>query len=186
MNDANKVTVGKPKIGGSLYVAPLGTAVPTDATTQLGNDFVCLGYVSEDGVTNSISRTVEDIKAWGGDVVHSSQTEKTDDFKFVLIEALNENVLRAYFGDDNVTGDLSTGMVINVNLNELENKAWVFEMILNNSVLKRIVVPSAKVVECEEVTYKDNEPVGYGMTIRPVTVNGYTHHEYLKSVPSNA
>ena len=33
------VTTAKPKIGGAVYSAPLGTALPTDATTELDNAF---------------------------------------------------------------------------------------------------------------------------------------------------
>ena len=35
MSDAKKVTVSKPKVGGAVYRAPLGTTPPTDATTAL-------------------------------------------------------------------------------------------------------------------------------------------------------
>ena len=30
-NDASKVAAGKPKVGGSIYCAPVGTALPTGA-----------------------------------------------------------------------------------------------------------------------------------------------------------
>ena len=72
-NNASNVTVGKPKVGGSVYRAPLGTPVPTDATTPLDSVFKNLGYISEDGVTNSNSPSVDQIKAWGGDVVKDLQ-----------------------------------------------------------------------------------------------------------------
>lgn len=51
MADANLVTVSKPKVGGAVWRAPLGTTLPTDATSALDNAFKSLGYISEDGMT---------------------------------------------------------------------------------------------------------------------------------------
>ena len=94
MSETSNVTAAKPKVGGGIYSAPLGTALPTDATTTLNTAFKNLGYVSEDGVTNSDERSTNDIKAWGGDTVNTVQTEKKDTFKYTLIEALNIDVLK--------------------------------------------------------------------------------------------
>ena len=35
MSNANNVTTGKPKVGGAIHRAPLGTELPTDATGAL-------------------------------------------------------------------------------------------------------------------------------------------------------
>ena len=112
MQNTNYVTVAKPKVSGSISRAPLGTTLPSDATTELDSAFASLGYVSEDGVTNSNTMTSENIKAWGGDIVYTSETEKTDTFSFKLIEALNPDVLKSVYGDNNVTGTLETGIVV--------------------------------------------------------------------------
>ena len=45
---AKNVTTGKPKTGGAVFRAPLGTALPTDAKTALDEAFKNLGYCSED------------------------------------------------------------------------------------------------------------------------------------------
>ena len=39
MSSVENVTVAKPKIGGSMYVADIGTALPADATSELDEAF---------------------------------------------------------------------------------------------------------------------------------------------------
>ena len=45
MPNVDNVSTGKPKITGAVYRAPLGTALPTDATTALSGAFVDMGYI---------------------------------------------------------------------------------------------------------------------------------------------
>lgn len=185
-NTAN-VSVGKPKIGGAIFNAPAGTTLPTDATTSLNSAFVCLGYVSEDGLTNENSPESDNIKAWGGDTVLTIMSEKTDTFSFTLLEVLDVNVLKAVYSSGNVSGTLATGITVRANATELEASAWVFEMILNSAV-KRVVVPNAKITEIGEVVYKDDEAIGYEVTLTALPGDsnfGYdTHKEYIKSTSS--
>lgn len=179
-NTATNVAAGKPSIGGAISVAPLGTTPPTSVTATL-TGFTTLGYVSEDGVVNSNSRSSTDVKAWGGDTVLSLQTEKTDTFQFTLLEALNTDVLKVYFGSDNVSGAVSTGITVNANANELTEQVWVIDMILRG-VQKRIVIPSGKVTATEDITYSDSAAVGLGVTITAFPdSSGNSHYEYLKT-----
>ena len=85
MSNAENVTTAKPKIGGAVHSAPLGTELPTDAASPLNEAFRSLGYISEDGLVNTNTPTIEKIKAWGGDTVHVAQIEKEDTFTYTLI-----------------------------------------------------------------------------------------------------
>ena len=114
MPDINKsnVSTGKPKVTGSIYRAVLGTTLPTSASETLNAAFKAMGYVSADGVTNANKISTSAIKAWGGDTVMVSQTDKTDTFSFTLIESLNTDVVSAIFGTANVTGAIATGLTV--------------------------------------------------------------------------
>ena len=79
MPSSDKVSTGKPKTAGAVYRAPAGTTAPTDASTELAAAFKELGFVSDDGVSNSNSGDSTDVYAWGGTPVLTTQSEKTDE-----------------------------------------------------------------------------------------------------------
>ena len=179
-NKVSNVTLAKPKNGGPIYRAPLGTALPTDAKTELNEAFKCLGYLGEDGLTNANAPKTETIRAWGGDTVATPQTEKPDTMKFKMLEALNVEVLKAVYGDGNVSGTLDTGITIKANSEEQKDCCWVFDMILRDGRLKRIVVPCASVTDVAEIVYNDKDPVGYDTTLTAKPDDdGQTHYEYI-------
>ena len=94
---------------------------------------------------------------------------------------LNIEVLKAAYGNDNVTGDLDTGITIKANSTPKESSSWVIDMIMNGGVLKRIVVPNAKVTTVADIVYKRNEAVGYDTTISALLDDaGNAHYEYIK------
>ena len=185
--DAMNVTTAKPNKAGAIYSAPVGTALPKSTDDTLDQAFKDLGYVSEDGVTNSNSPSSDSIKAWGGDIVSSSQTEKPDEWKFKLIEANNPNVLKIIYGEENVTGTLEEGMEIVATSEELEPQSWVVDMILKNGVKKRTVIPNATITAIGDIVYKDNEPVAYDLTITAVPdEDGATHRDYMKKTKAES
>ena len=169
MAKTENVTYGKPKVGGAVSVAPLGTVLPTDAKTALNEAFKNLGYISEDGLNNENSPESEKIKAWGGEVVLATQTEKPDTFTYKLIEALNTDVLKEVYGDKNVTGTLETGITIEATSDPAEPHVIVIEMILKGGI-----------TEIGEINYTDEDAIGYEITIEALPISGHkTHTEYI-------
>lgn len=180
MSAANNVSAGKPKIGGAISVAPLATALPTDASTALTAVFKQLGYVSEEGLSNENSPETDFIKAWGGDIVLTLYSGREDRFVFTLIEVKNIDVLKMIYGDDNVTGTLAAGITISVGADELEGHVIVIDMVLSEDTLKRIVIPDGRVTEVGEIVYSDGEAIGYQTTVTAIPdSNGKTHYEYI-------
>jgi hypothetical protein len=186
-NNAKNVTTGKPAIAGSIFRALLSEnpTIPTDCTTALSEAFKCLGYVSEDGMTNSMSNDNTDIKAWGGDIVMTVKNSRTDTFQFVLIEVLNENVLKAVYGDENVdvtpaSASAPKAIAVKSNNKDQEPCCYVVDMVSRDGNPKRIVIPNSKVNEIGDIVYKDDDVVGYDVTIgAEADSEGNTHYEYM-------
>lgn len=184
-NNANNVTAAKPGASGAIYRAPKNTTAPTSADSSLGAAFTCLGYISEDGITNSNSRESDTFKAWGGDTVLTNQTSYTDTFNFKLLEVLNADVLGTVFGESNVTGSsLASGISVQANSKELTEYMWVIDMIMRDDTLNRIVIPAGKISEVGDTTYAGSDLVAYDVTVTAFPdTNGNTHYEYKKAAP---
>lgn len=177
---ANNVTVGKPKIAGAIFRAPAGTTVPTTADGTLDNAFINLGFVSEDGVTNSNTAETENIKEWGGQVVLVVTTEKPDTFQLTLIDTLNADVAKAVYGDANVA-TTTGGFSITANATGADNAVYVIDMAMTGGALRRIVIPVAQLGEVGDIVYKSDEAVGYEITLNALPdASGNTHYEYVK------
>ena len=181
-NDVKNVTSAQPDIAGAIYRAPLGTVVPNNAYSDLDPAFKNLGYVSDDGLTNSNSPETETKKAWGGATILTSQTGRPDTLKYKLVEALNVEVLKSVYGDNAVTGALDTGITVDANNKQLPGSCYVVDMVLKDDSLKRIVIPNATLTSLGDVVYKDGEIVGYEVTLTALPdETGSTHKEYIIS-----
>ena len=178
------VSAAKPKVGGAIYKAPIGTALPTNATAELDPAFVSLGYMSDAGLKRAINLSTNPIKAWGGDTIANPQTDKSEQYTFEAAEVLNPEVQKVVNGDSNVTGSVSTGMTVKINTKELVEQAYEFEELLRGGVLKRTVIARASVTSIAEVSDTDNDIIKYGITIRAMAdeaLNGDTAREYYVS-----
>ena len=181
MSNATNVSAGKPKVGGAIYAAPVGTPLPTSTSEALDAAFKGLGYCSDDGLTNSTSLDVQKIKAWGGDTVLVIQSSREDTFKYKLIEVKSVEVLKHVYGKDNVTGtSIETGITVKVNNTDVPEQSVVIDIILRDNTAKRIVIPSCKVSEVGDIVYGDEDAIGYDTTVDCTPDSaGNTHYEYI-------
>ena len=179
-NTVSNVSTGKPAVSGGVYVAPLGTTLPTNASSSLAADYKSLGYVAQEGVTNNNSMETDTYRAWGGDIVLVYQTGKNDTFAFNLIESKNLDVLKTVYGSANVSGALATGITVRANATDLPACVYVIEIVMRDNVLKRIVIPNGKISEVGEITYADEQAIAYPLTITAMAgSDGDTHKEYI-------
>lgn len=186
MNDADNVSFGKPKSTGAVYVAPEGTTLPTTAWEALDAAFEGLGYVSEDGLVNGVETDVEEVNAWGGDLVLSGQTTFKEMFTVNLIET-NAEALKVYYGEDNVVEEGNGSITVTQKNEMLPRCVVVFELVLTGGRIKRIVVPNAQIADRSgEITYVDGEAIAYpAVFVAYPDENGETHKEYIATALSS-
>ena len=194
MNTASNVSTGKPNISGAVFVAPRTAALPTDATSALGEDYTCLGFVTEDGLENENSMDFSQIIAWGGAIVYRALTEMQDNFTLKLLESENVNVMQVVYGKDRVKingsvmpiGGVSGsvlpagGVTIDVAADTPQELIWVFDLALRGDKKKRIVIPDGAITSRENISYTDADAIAYGITVAAYPDGeGVTHKEYM-------
>lgn len=178
-NSAAAVAVGKPKATGGAYRGPAGTTLPTGVDDTLPAGMKSVGYVSSDGVVQTISADSNEVVAWGGDTVRKIQTTHDVSYKLTMIET-NDVSQAVYYGDDNVTltdATTTTGKLTEIKLNsdELPRGVWAFEL-KDGDRIGRIVLPDAQVSGRDDVSYVDDDAVSY-----PITLTAYPDSSGTKS-----
>lgn len=169
------VTFSKPGASanksGYIWVAPLGTTLPTDATTELDTTFVGLGYLSEDGLTEPASLTVgDDIVAAGGDTVAQADPTFSKTWTGTCIEALNEDLLKVAYGAANVTvtgATTSKDGVITVReqAGDLEHHVIVIDEMLKGGRKRRNVMADATFLITGDISHVHTALVNFEFTI---------------------
>lgn len=178
-NNSANVAVGKPKVGGGVWWAPIGTAVPTDASTKLDEAFVHVGYCSTDGVKFGVSPSSTSHNAWGGDEVANDVTAAPETTDFTMIE-LNVNSQKLAFGAANVTATGEEVTAVHHSLSAFTTEVvLVVETIAPGGRIRRSVVPRAKLNARGEISYTDDNLVAYPVTFANlVDESGATSHDY--------
>ncbi|MGN6589504.1 MAG: hypothetical protein ACTHKE_04355 [Sphingomicrobium sp.] len=159
-NSVTNVVVGKPEVTGGVLIAPVGSTLPTDATTALDAAFKAVGYVTDSGVVKSEKRNTGTISAWGGDTIAATKKGMDVTFKLELAEFLNSVVQGLIYGDSNVTkvaASTTAGNTLAVKATSAPTpkKAWVFE-IFSDDAKVRVVVPNARVMDVGDTSFKDD------------------------------
>lgn len=182
-NTVANVLQGKPVVTGGVLRGTTGATLPTTAAgTTTG--FTALGFVGDDGLKETVDRTTEKIKAWGGSVVKVVQSEFGTTYEFTLYETLNAGVLKAVYGEDNVTTTAATSTTgtlqsVKVNKDSLEHTPWIFDM-KDGNALVRIVVPDGQITAVGDIAYNDGGVIGYPVTLEAFEdTSGNNAYKYI-------
>jgi len=141
---------------GELFLAPVGTALPTAASAELGAEFDGYGFTTEDGVTLSKSVEREGIPAWQSTTpVRYLITGQELTIGCTFLQS-NEDILKLWLGsgdfaaDDGVAPD--NGYRADVSIDPVGVQfAAVLEW-KDGSIVSRLVVAKVEVTETGDVT----------------------------------
>lgn len=167
----------------SVFTAPLGTTLPTDAKTVLDAAFKDLGWVGEDGVTNGINRETTKHYAWGGSVVKTTQDRYTETVGFSLLES-SIDVLKLVYGDSNV---VDNGGVVSVKHTEAMLPRQVIVVDFEDGPrFGRIVIPECQISEIGDLQYTHKGLLQYELMIDIYKAVGHDElvEVFLESAPA--
>lgn len=189
------VTFSKPGASanksGYIWVAPLGTAIPTDATTELDKAFVGLGYLSEDGLTEPASFTAgDDIVAAGGDTVAQADPTFSKTWTGTCIEALNEDLLKVAYGSANVAvtpaGATDGSITIKEQAGDIEHHAIVIDEMLKGGRKRRNVMPDATFLITGDISHVHTALVNFEFTINAYPTASHPAQTQYITIPKKA
>jgi hypothetical protein len=154
-NTADNIRTG---VTGAVYKAPLATSLPASLNAAT-TGFTDLGYVNEDGVTESQPTDTNDIKAWqNGDVVRRVQKSHELTYKFTLLET-SPTVQALVYGTSPLTGT-----PLEMTGDPLLHHAFVID-VEDGTHKRRICIPDGAITERPEVVYSNADATAYAVTI---------------------
>jgi len=129
--------------------------------------FVDLGYIGEDGVTQSAAESGDSnaLKAWqNGDTVRTlyATSEGRPSWTFTLLET-KKDVIELYYGTTVTTS--ATEGTFEIDTNDARTyKSFVLDVV-DGAELIRIYVPRGFLSEVGDIVYANQEAIGYEVTI---------------------
>ncbi len=159
---ASEVRVG---ITGAVYKAPAATVKPADSTIALAVAYKGMGYVGEDGVTETHDDSVTTIKAWqNAVVVRSVRTESASTISFQLIQTRG-GVLEAFHPGSTMTEPSPGDFELHVKPPGTDLCVWLFDVIDGDKHI-RIYCGNAELTSRGAVVYSNGgDPIGYEFTV---------------------
>lgn len=152
--DVDNVIVG---VTGGVWFAPLGTALPVDATTALAVAFKEVGFLGEAGIADDQAESITKIKAFqNAAIVRVVQTEHSATIKFTMIESNPNSLLLAY-------GNFTAGHVEIAGA--IRPHVVLVTEVIDGAKTTRTVAGDAQVTELGTVTAANGAVVGYDVTL---------------------
>ena len=138
-----------------------------------------LGYLSEDGLTNTTDTDTTEIKDANGTTVMKIITSYAESYQFALLEVLRAESAKLRYNSDAVTGT-DKSMTIKHQMPSDEDFVLVFEIAMSGDVKDRLVIGNATRAEFGDRQVHAGDPQVYDITVSANDMgSGVTAIEYV-------
>lgn len=180
-NNTKNVSYGKFKSGSYFFVAPYGTDLPTDNTSELDDAFKNMGFMGDGGFTFSNSVTTNTGYDANGDSIATSTSEITKTMNCVFRE-IKKDGMQVVYGSENVT---DTGGVLTIHDKGPNSEVYsgVIEILMTDGRHDRKVIPQFVPNSLGDETIVSSELIGKDVTstvLKDGTIDGY-YVDYIDS-----
>lgn len=180
-NNTKNASYAKFKKGSYFFIAPYGTTLPTDNTTDLDQGFKNMGFMGDGGFTFSNSSTTNTGRDANGDAIATSAGEVEKTLNCVFRE-LKADGLKVVYGQDNVT-DANGVLTVHDKGPNSEVYSGVIEALLADGRKDRKVIPQMVPNQLGNETMSYTELVGKDMTFA-VLLDGTLGDYYVDYIDS--
>lgn len=172
---------------GNIYVAPIGTTLPTTATMDLNASFDAVGYVDEDGVSLSPGVELTDIMMWQS-AVPVKTTVDTVNFEIQFnMGQVNITTWELFFFNEVFVNSFGHGKMTIGSSPPNQEKCVIVEWLDDEDDQTRLVFPRAVLADRESLQLVRNNAQLTGVTFRALDSSGtlaYLYSENPDLVPS--
>ncbi len=151
---------------GGVWVAPRGTTGPTGLSAPPVG-FEEIGWLSEDGVDETLSQNSEVFRAWqGAKVVRRKVTSADMTFRF---QALETNAVTQGLKYRGQVATVATGVATTTVKNQMaqDTRAWVLDM-FDGDVQKRYVLPAGDYSRTGTIQHRNAGPSILEFEVTPI------------------
>ena len=165
------VKLGMGMATGMFYHAPAGTALPTDPSETIPATWKEVGDVTDEGITLTVNKTVENLRNWANVIKRVIMTEHSETIQAPIMDT-TEEVFKVVVGPDNVTKATN---VVTVNLSDgnlppEEAFLWVMK---DGDDMMMIGCTNGQVSAVDNVSFAPGAAINWTPTITAMGDDGF-------------
>lgn len=171
MGDNRNILAGTGAAGsdgtGLAWFAVTGSTAPVDASSALAAAWKNMGMITEDGLTEKISTSSKDVKAYGSvQIQRKIITDSSMSFDLTFLES-NARVKEIYYGlaFNTLSPGVGTGAFsLSFGTYTRQLFAAVFDIIDGTNRIRKYC-PQVEVTDRKDLQISNGEPISYGVTL---------------------
>jgi len=169
---------------GNVYIAPVGTTMPTEVDTALDAAFIESGYTTEDGVLFRYSEDQAELKVWQTPhPVRTTITDAANEVEFELVQ-FNKTTLPLALGGGTVVATSAGKFGLSLPAAPTVQERCLVVDIVDGTVTWRIALDRVVVMSAGDVTFTDSDLSGLPLKFAtlPIVGNAYVGNIFSDAV----